>query len=1146
MSEVDVRNVVSGMRHGAGSGSGYPPSPGSRAGVCRASVARTDETHRRGTGDLMTEDELLDAFEGQWRAQAQVVSLAAETLDAIQVEQREEALAVLGSRFVRLWPGMAAERLLRRWPAVHVIATTGVAADHYARGTFWPKLTRILNVTDSPQFQTAWGEAFLENLQELGLPAFDNDGGAGSKYVGRILLHAGIPTYCLQDFFSIISSKRRAGMSPARFVAWASTQAAGSGLANVDMPVRRFVQYGNEFAVDVTDRSLELLDAVRAGGQVDDRLLPRRFWSAAQQFQESGGNDGAGNTPARELSTIVRPRLVLDPYGQGLLLRLPPVGEAPDGRAVWVVTLDEEVKRVNTESLWPGSSEPAPQTDVAITRPVRSAAVALAGREHLQFSTMVIDDKEPLLAFGEDGELIPSSLPLPATKTWMLFPGSPDDLQVAGLRAISGESPLPPRWSNFCLVQVDLSDATEVSAAGTTRPVRKFDAARIDTANAVLGVRTSGGLPVLAVPPTVVIPSSMADAIWDVTVHDSDGAVIARRRTDGDEDPNGVWDEVPRPLVGTYTMRVRGPWGRGAARTFAIVEGLSLSSTPSWRRFVDGGLQPCVTKVRAAAGVDLSQQQLQFDVRDRAQTLRVTAQSRSCSLVVSPPHMTVAYQSDESSISPSVRPLTLTSEDVIEHGGELLLDVGAVAEPVLYVIARNRVVQTVTPRLARAGAYRFDLAQIIDTLRVHPQVALALSDVGELVIAMVRPQSLFKGIELENGQLQFRDCVDVEGLTAYVFALRAPWRQPTALPIVNGHAALPDWLIDAGPLRVIARIDDPWVPLPPPEWPQPGQSTVIESDGWVIDADPEEQAVSRFLAGLTPLPHDVENLGWLWTARALMPRLHLGSRIDEVAKDIDAVIYAHPAAALMALSESDVPLELIPNLMVRSGLAWANLADAHENSAPPWTLRGALPAALLSAADSVWSQEEIDAAITICGDAVNGILDGHDPCARVGGLDQFADVLDADPERRDSVVRLAGLVPQGLLSCDSRVLASMDYVGNRRHPHLAWLVTNAHNVLREACTLVRVIDDPATTAALEARFHPTRDRGWQVIPAVSMAFALAGRHASRGHQAAGMWIARQRRPWADLAEVAPQLVTIDLIIAELTVGHREDHVETAL
>ena len=50
--------------------------------------------------------------------------------------------------------------------------------------------------------------------------------------------------------------------------------------------------------------------------------------------------------------------------------------------------------------------------------------------------------------------------------------------------------------------------------------------------------------------------------------------------------------------------------------------------------------------------------------------------------------------------------------------------------------------------------------------------------------------------------------------------------------------------------------------------------------------------------------------------------------------------------------------------------------------------------------------------------------------------------------------------------------------------------------------------------------------------------ALGARHAARGHVDAAKWIVREQRPWADLAEVAPQLVTIDLIIAELTVGRR--------
>lgn len=1092
----------------------------------------------------MSEDELLDSCERQWRARAELVSLAAETLDEIPVERREEALAQLGARFGRLWPGLAAERLLWRWPAVHVLATAGVAADHYAKGTFWPKLARILNVKNSTQFQTAWGEAFLRNLEKLNLPTFDRDGEAGSRYVGRILLHSGMPTYCLADFFKIMSWKRSQvpGLTPADFIAWAMNKIEGSGFANVDMPVQRFIRYGDEFAVDVADRSFELLDSVAAGASVDDGLLPRRYWAVAEEFHKKRGIEQVADPSAG--GSVVRPRLVIDPFGQGLLLRLPPVGDAPDGRAVWVVALDGDVQRVATESLWPGSTEPAPQTDVVITRPVRTASVALAGREHLQFPIMVVDDQDPLLAFGEDGEFIAPSLPLPAAKIWLLFPGGPQDLDFEGSVDVVTESPLPPGWSGFCLLHVDLSDATAVTSGASTRTVRKFDAARIETGNPVGGVRTTGGLAVFAELPQISVPSSMVNADWDVTLHNGEGVLIARSKVTSKDDANVVWSDLPRPLVGAFSVRVRGPWGRGATRALTIVEGLSFTFAPSWRRFVHGGLQSCVAKVRVADGVALSANGLEFGERDREQTLRVSAQANSLSLVVSPPHMSVAYQSVASSISPSVRPLSLTREEVIEHPGEIVLDVGAAAEPVLHVIAKERVIQTVSSSLARAGVYRFNLAQVVDTLREHAQVTLALDAGGELAIATVRPKSLFNGIELAGNELRFGDCVDVDGLTAYVFALRAPWRPPTSLSVRDGRADLPEWLVGAGPLGVIARIEDPWVPLPAPTWLQAGGATFVAADGWVVDDDMEEQAISRFLAGLTPLPDDIHDLTRLWTARALLPRLGLGSRVNEVAKDIDDVIYAHPAVALASLSDSEVPLELIPSLMVRSGLAWANLADAHENTAPPWTVRGALPAALLSAADSLWSDEEIEAAISICGDSVNGILDGRDPNGRFGCLDESADLLDSNPALRAQWVRGAGLVPKGLLSGDSRVLASMAFVENRRHQWLQWLVANAHIKLREAERLMRIIADPATTAAFEARVHRTRERGWHVVPAISMAYALAARHASRGRIEAARWIVQQRRPWADLAEVAPQLFTIDLIIAELTVGRREQEAET--
>jgi hypothetical protein len=1089
----------------------------------------------------VTPQELLDIRERQWRPRAEAVSLAAETLDQIPVHRREQALEAFGRLQDRVGPGIARERLFRRWPAVHVLATAGVAAEHYERATFWPKLIAILNIDPDPLFQLTWGEAFLENLRRLGLPTFENDDEAGSKYVGRILLHAGMPTYCLADFFRILAWKRSRspGLTPEDFISWAAAKAATTGFHGLDMPVQRFVRYGDEFAVDVADRSFELLDAVAAGAPAEDVPLPQRFWTVAKELNEKKGIERATDHGLSDAVKIdIRPRLVIDPFGLGLLLRLPPIGDAPDGKAVWVVNLDEETQRVATESLWPGSTEPAPQTDVPISKPVRSASVALAGREHLQLPLIVVDDQNPLLVFGEDCEFIPHGLPMPAAKVWMLFPGDPESLQVTGSIRVVAESPLPPCWSGFCLLQVDLSEATAVSVGGSTRTVRKFEAARIEAAIPISGIRTASGLPVIAELPRIHLPSSMANADWDVTLHDGAGAVIARKRITGTEDPNILWDGIPRPVVGTFTIRVRGPWGRGANRSFTVAEELSVSFTPGWRRFVSAGLQPCVAHVQAAGGIELSRRQIEFGERDCEQKLRVGTSSEFRSLVVSPPHMTVAYQAQGFSINPSVRPLTLMLEDLRDSPGELILDIGAAAQPVLYVIANSRVLQTLDARCARTGVYRFDLAGITDTLRDQAQASLALSDDGELAVAAVRPRTLFSSIRLDAGELQFADCVKVDGLTAYVFVTRAPWIEPVSIPIVDGRASLPDWLVGAGPMRVIVRIEDAWVPLPAPDWPQSGTSTFVDADGWVIRDDKEETAVSMFLAGVSPLPDGIRDFVRLWTTRSRLPALALGSRIEEVSKAIDAETYANPSAALRALTDSEVSGDAIPSLMIRSGLAWANLADAHHDSAPPWTMRGALPAALLSAADSLWSDEEIEAATSICGDSVNGLLDGCDPYASTGRMDESADLLDREPSLREQFIREAGLIPRGLLSAESRVLAAMELVGQRRHPWLDWLMRHAHSVLREGERLIRIIGDPATQAAFEARRHHTRTGGWHVVPQISMAMALGARHAARGHVEATRWMIREQRPWADLAAVAPHLVTIDMIIAELIVGRR--------
>ena len=236
--------------------------------------------------------------------------------------------------------------------------------------------------------------------------------------------------------------------------------------------------------------------------------------------------------------------------------------------------------------------------------------------------------------------------------------------------------------------------------------------------------------------------------------------------------------------------------------------------------------------------------------------------------------------------------------------------------------------------------------------------------------------------------------------------------------------------------------------------------------------------------------------------RALIRTLVLSERAASVKHAIDRTLHTFPREALLALSDSKAPGSSIPSLLIKSGVAWANLAAAHNDDAPEWSVRGALAAALLSAADGEWSTDEIDAATGVCGSVVAEVLTGKDPFANFGKLDAASEIFAREPTLRDEFVRQMALVPQGILSGDARVIASMELVRERQDPRLGWLLVNARRIVEEVSRLVRFIGDPTTESALEARRQPDATSGWRVVPFLSLACALLARHAARGNDRA--------------------------------------------
>ena len=1093
--------------------------------------------------EVVTPEEFLERRESVWSRSLRGVSLVAEAL--AEARHSEQALRVLALKYRRAGEDRWRRALLRRWPAVQVMSTVGVATERYEHGTLWPQVSELAGASGQ-QFQTEWGRAFLDNLESLGLPDFSDIDDPGARFVGPILMHSGVPTYCLGDYFSLVVERRRRipGLEAEEFVAWAAARASEGRLHGIDKPVERFLRYGGEFAVDVSDRIFELLDIVGAGGSGEGVPLPSRFSAAARDFVARGllqpPRPTRGEGREHEGPVAVAPHLVLDPWGRGPLLRLPAEESGSDGTTTWIVTVDDRRHTLRSRPTWPG--EPAPPIDVAILAPARSATVAPARRETLKVTVPIVDDRDRLLAFSEDGRLLPARLPLPGVPVWLLFPAAEGALDIQGDSHVIAEGALPPGWAGWSLQLVDLAAARAVRGprAERYRSVRRSADARISVTDPIPAVRSHTGAPVFAHPPVIGLPDWEAGgARWTISVSRPDGTLLHQEDMDSDGDPSAVWRALPRPLFGSFMVRVRGPWGRGAHREMTIAEGVRVQSDPGWRRIAPRGLVPATVRISPPPGVHVDSPRLALGEEETGRTVTLSSGGQSLRLHVSPPHMTVAYQSTETSTAPSIRAASLYTEDLIAAPGTLIVDIGLSAEPRLHVFSGRQRVQDLVPHGAgRFGLYRFHLAQMTDTLVTHPRVRLCLDETGQLPVATVTPQRLFSGIELVDDELQFRECGEVDGLTAQIYPLRAPWRTPHTAPISGGCAHLPQDLVGAGPLLVSATIEDPWVPSTVARWPAEGSATLVDAEGFVTGDDDAETRLSAYLAGAGPFPIDESDVR-LWVVLARVHFLRLGPRTSEVGETVAAHLREKGAAALEGLCLTDLDADEIPALLIRSKAAWTGIrADHRALMDLAWSDTSALPATLLWAPriatdpDSL-SVDVLESATAVCGDILDLLARGTDPHPRAGMFNEAAILYDGmDQAGREAFREHTHLVPTGLLDADSRTRASIQLLERRRDASPS-LTRETPRLLRESLAILTDLEDTVAHEAVTARVYAKDRRGWVNLPALSLGFAFVARHAARGEHRVLPWLERNRPLWANLAAIGPDLATIDLMLAEL-------------
>ncbi len=1107
--------------------------------------------------------DFLQKTEELWSNELASVSLVAEF--DVDSATALKALKYLGIKY----RGLNSEAnfldrrsLLKAYPAIFLVSTVNLIVEEYNNGGIWPQLAEAVGVSNSQTLHSDWGDAFLHNLQKLNLPTFRGVDNLKQHYVSRMTLHSGIPTSTMDDYFRIISEQlaKDPDITAEELVSWAQDKIATETLYNVDVPVKQFIVHGKEFCIDLTDRCIELLSRIGEGGSISgDVALPSRFTEEATRLMQDGRIRRISSRTGKERSA--RPRFILDPHSYVPSLYLPS-SDALDSNdsVVWNIAFGEdEPLQISAPSLWPG--EPSPERVVPLPKPVRQAAVSLNSSSYSTKTIGFIDGSNPMIFFDESGAILPRGVDLPSGNVWVLVPGELAELEAdANLRGIASVQ-LPTGWDRWTLSLVDLVDATYIKHArsGTERQVRSLGSAKILTDSPLLFVKSLTGSPVYSSKPTIILPE---DSEWEVILMNSVGTELHRIRTVEDEDIASLWSEELGSVIGEYTIKIRGPLGRGTTRTLYIAEGLTESSTHSFRQMRAGGLDVASVRLVPPDGMD-TEKTIHFD----SDTIEKPTTVASHRFRVSIPYTCISYDGS----SPSTQPITLFTEDIRELPALLQLHTSE-TDPAFFEVQSNGVVVQREVGLGYMnGSYRFNLAKIAETLDQHPYVTITFGD-ERTRLATVRPKSLFDEARLspDRTEVLFSECADVHGLSAVFYNVSAPWAGPRSAPVSDSRCQIPDDFRAAGDLLVFLKVADEWTGHDElPEWPSNEKIAHLDNTGWYSAGNEEETTIATFISGNSKsLPAPIDDIGLLWVVYARTMMLYESKNLNHVdgrlvVSGINKALERQVRDALIAIAQSPLENRMIPYVLISSGMVWSRIDIDHEATSAEWSIRNSLPSTLLSAADSEWSDNELSAAVNVIGASAMDVYNGKDPYSTAGGFGIEVNALDADPSRQKQIFDSLNLIPEGLLHADSRAKASLLVFSLRHDDRIRWMVDHSGDIVANTRTILRRIAPKEVINLYESRLHPFTNEGWHGLPAASLGLALLARYASRDNKQAKDFfeiegqeesvdlrdilrlknLRDQRQGWADFAKLAPDMATIDIVLAELVIAGAEKRKE---
>jgi hypothetical protein len=1114
-----------------------------------------------------TINEWLSDEDHRLRAALETVNLVVEmnlTADEIRRVQSRYGLAV--EAYLKNGHGFAT--IANRYPALTLAALVGQAALGYDQGAYWREFWDELGVPQDQNRETELRHQIDPLLKKFNLAIFP-ELQAQHRYVMTLAMHAGIPRNCLRDLLQMIDTHLVQGREPngTALLEWLEEPGKQYRTTALDVPVRNFIRYGGEFAVDIIDRIIDVVDATVADHELLNSgldtattglpaiLLDRLVEELRDNRPEWKGRRASAGTVQR------RPELSYSADDDQIFVSLPyPRAQADKP---WRVSFDGSIQEVFPQRGWGVADGNHPPTLIAVPAPVREIVLWHEASDS-SFTLRVVSPSDPLLVFSADGSWIPRRDAL-KDAVWVIHPSNTSlhDPEAGCAIPAPTDSGSPAGWRGWSSSFIDLSGvgALQLRRDGEAvgaRHIVRTGAPRFELRTMISGCSTAEGRAVYADRPWVILPPSLSEqpTVWRVKarrVGSNEWLCDEGWNAEKTEPSVDPFDDADLGLLGLFEIVVSGPIGSDERIVVFLAEGLSVEFDTELRTPSPGGLTPCVANLESSTALHYSVDQIAF-TPDQLETLvEITDGADSEQVVIRPPYIQIRSGVIGQPASWRSTAETCSPEQLLEDRFVAVRLPTEMTAEFIFIDGTGKEIQREKPRLRPGGVQEtaaakfFGSAQSTGIGRIVARIS-GSSGVVEAPALSVRPPDLCGGISISGGALDFSDLIDSSDLGVHIWRSTAPWLPPLSLPLDGQRLPLSTELVECGELRCQVFIDDPWTTVEAPNRPD-AKAIRVAQPGWTTGPNAAQTHLSRFLAGQGPAPESAVNAPEVWSALSWLDAEEWEFNTTATRSALVKMLGRQPRQAIECLGNSTIPMREKMALLIGCELVNRSLSaefTLNELHADPWfgcmVELSDLPALAVKKTEAALERAETLSYLRDKGGDVLLDVLARGKAARPyeGSFDKGVFMMSAmDPSRVEKILDDLRLVPGALLDVDTRVAGTVEafrlrdqWVQAGGSDALAVQTSFAMTAIKQTCAAAYDVIGARSDALAGVS---VADNPWMLMSLQSLTLAVVARLEAHSRISGQYLSSGSLAAWEKMARLCPRLVATDILLAEALV-----------